>query len=245
MFGRIRGAFPKPWSNFMTLRQTDAGAPLKRSFKKHRVTMSGCLILMAILSFSAGTAEAQTGQIVGQVTDANSGAPLSAVQVYLPDTNIGVLSRGDGRFIILNVPVGVHEVAAQRIGYGLASQQVTVTVGGSVQVSFSLSTQALGLDEIVVTGTAGASRRREIGNSISQLNPADMLSRPVSATDMLQSAAPGISVTGIGGEIGQGKRIQLRGNTSVSMDNTPIIYIDGVRIMSGAFPQTAGRDYRA
>ena len=229
----------------MTLRETDSGAPLKRSFKKHRVTMSGCLILMAILSFSAGTAEAQTGQIIGQVTDGNSGAPLGAVQVYLPDTNIGVLSRGDGRFIILNVPVGVHEIAAGRIGYGLASQQVTVTVGGSVQVSFSLSTQALGLDEIVVTGTAGASRRREIGNSISQLNPADMLSRPVSATDMLQSAAPGISVSGIGGEIGQGKRIQLRGNTSVSMDNTPIIYIDGVRIMSGAFPQTAGRDYRA
>jgi len=230
----------------MTLRETDAGVPLRRSFnKKHRVTMSGCLILMAMFSFSAGTAEAQTGQIVGQVTDANSGAPLGAVQVYLPDTNIGVLSRGDGRFIILNVPVGVQEIAAQRIGYTLASQQVTVTVGGSVQVSFSLSTQALGLDEIVVTGTAGASRRREIGNSIAQLNPADMLSQPVSATDMLQSAAPGISVSGIGGEIGQGKRIQLRGNTSVSMDNTPIIYIDGVRIMSGAFPQTAGRDYRA
>ena len=128
----------------------------------------------------------------------------------------------------------------QRIGYGLASQQVTVTLGGSVQVSFSLSTQALGLDEIVVTGTAGASRRREIGNSISQLNPADMLSRPVSATDMLQSAAPGISVSGIGGEMGQGKRIQLRGNTSVSMDNTPIIYIDGVADHEWCVPADSG-----
>ena len=229
----------------MNLYATDPRAPVNRRSNKHPIIIAMCLVLMAFLSFSAETAEAQTGQIVGQVTDANSGATLGEVQIYLADANLGVLSRRDGGFIILNVPVGIHDVTAARIGYAQSSQQVTVTVGGTAQISFSLSTQALGLDEIVVTGTAGAARRREVGNSISQLNPAEMLSRPVSATDMLQSAAPGITVSGIGGEIGQGKRIQLRGNTSVSMDNTPIIYIDGVRIMSGAFPQTAGRDYRA
>ena len=229
----------------MNLYATDPRAPVNRRSNKHPIIMAMCLVLMAFLSFSAETAEAQTGQIVGQVTDANSGATLGEVQIYLADANLGVLSRRDGGFIILNVPVGIHDVTAARIGYAQSSQQVTVTVGGTAQISFSLSTQALGLDEIVVTGTAGAARRREVGNSISQLNPAEMLSRPVSATDMLQSAAPGITVSGIGGEIGQGKRIQLRGNTSVSMDNTPIIYIDGVRIMSGAFPQTAGRDYRS
>lgn len=211
----------------------------------HPLRMVTGFVLAALISFSASAVEAQTGQIVGQVTDAGSSAPLSEVQVYLPDSEIGVLSRQDGRFIILNVPVGTYEVAAERIGYASGSQQVTVTAGASIQISFSLTSQALGLDEIVVTGTAGASRRREVGNSIAQINPSDIPSRPVSATDILQSSAPGITVSGIGGEIGQGKRIQLRGNTSVSMDNTPIIYIDGVRIMSGAFPQTAGRDYRA
>ena len=211
----------------------------------HPLRMLTGFVLTALISFSASAVEAQTGQIVGQVTDAGSSAPLSEVQVYLPDSEIGVLSRQDGRFIILNVPAGTYEVAAERIGYASVSQQVTVTAGGSAQVSFSMMSQALGLDEIVVTGTAGASRRREVGNSVAQINPADIPSRPVSATDILQSSAPGITVSGIGGEIGQGKRIQLRGNTSVSMDNTPIIYIDGVRIMSGAFPQTAGRDYRA
>ena len=211
----------------------------------HPLRMVTGFVLAALISFSASAVEAQTGQIVGQVTDAGSSAPLSEVQVYLPDSEIGVLSRQDGRFIILNVPVGTYEVAAERIGYASGSQQVTVAAGASIQISFSLTSQALGLDEIVVTGTAGASRRREVGNSIAQINPSDIPSRPVSATDILQSSAPGITVSGIGGEIGQGKRIQLRGNTSVSMDNTPIIYIDGVRIMSGAFPQTAGRDYRA
>ena len=47
---------------------TDPRAPVKRS-NKHPVTMFMCMVLMAFLSFSAETAEAQTGQIVGQVTD--------------------------------------------------------------------------------------------------------------------------------------------------------------------------------
>src|SRR5690606_20334355 len=42
-----------------------------------------------------------------------------------------------------------------------------------------------------------------------------------------------------GGQIGQGSQIRLRGNSSVSMTNQPIIYIDGVRMMDGAFPRVA------
>ena len=105
----------------------------------HPLRMLTGFVLTALISFSASAVEAQTGQIVGQVTDAGSSAPLSEVQVYLPDSEIGVLSRQDGRFIILNVPVGTYEVAAERIGYASVSQQVTVTAGGSTQVSFSMT----------------------------------------------------------------------------------------------------------
>jgi len=198
-----------------------------------------------MLGLSATAAEAQTSQVVGQVTDASSGAPLGEVQVHIPSASLGVLSRTDGRFIILNVPAGTYELRAERIGYSPASQQITVTAGQPTQVDFALESQALGLDEIVVTGTAGASRRREVGNSIAQIDMSDVLNDPVSTTDILQSSQPGVEITGGSGEVGQGKRIVLRGNSSVSMSNQPIIYIDGVRIMSGAFPQTSGRDYRA
>ncbi len=203
------------------------------------------LSLAALVGFGPAQVEAQTGQIVGQVTDAGSGAPLGEVQIFIPTAQVGVLSRADGRFIILNVPAGSQELRAERIGYAAASQQVEVEAGASVQVTFSLEPQALGLDEIVVTGTAGASRRREVGNSIAQIDISNVPDRPVSTSDILQASQPGIEVTGSSGELGQGKRIVLRGNSSVSMSNQPIIYIDGVRIMSGAFPQTAGRDYRA
>ncbi|MDA0329951.1 MAG: SusC/RagA family TonB-linked outer membrane protein [Gemmatimonadetes bacterium] len=197
--------------------------------------------LMALLAFalvgaSAPALQAQTGQITGNVTNAASGAALGEVQVFLEGRQLGTLTRSDGRYLILNVPVGAYQVTAQRIGFGSVTQAVTVTAGSAAAVNFSLSTQALGLDEIVVTGTAGASRRREVGNSIAQINIADVPDRPVSAVDMLQGAAPGIDVMGASGEAGQGRQIRLRGNSSVSMTNNPIIYIDGIRMRSDALP---------
>ena len=193
-------------------------------------------VCLGLLVASAAAVEAQTGRVTGRVSDASSGAPLSEVQVYLVGGQIGALSRQDGRFLLLNVPVGTHQIRAERIGLGASTQEVVVTAGGTVEINFSLESQAFGLDEIVVTGTAGASRRREVGNSIAQLDIAEMPDKPAQVTDMLQSAAPGIEVTGVGGGIGNGKRIVLRGNSSVSMSNQPIIYVDGVRMMSGCVP---------
>ena len=217
---------------------------VSRLSQRLAVFVGALLLSAASLALATHDAAAQTGQIVGTVSDASSGAPLSEVQVYIPDASVGVLSRQDGRFLLLNVPAGTFEVRAERIGYSAATQQVTVTGGGSATVEFRLAPEALGLDEIVVTGTAGAARRREIGNTVSQINVTDVPGRPVATTDILQSSAPGVEVTAGGGPLGNGSRIVLRGNSSVSMSNQPIIYVDGVRMMSGSFPQTTARDYR-
>ncbi len=194
------------------------------------------LAVLALLGLTAPAVQAQTGQITGRVTDAQSGGPLSEVQVYLVGQELGTLSRADGRFLILNVPAGTYEVRAERIGFASATESVNVTAGGTATVDFSLGSQALGLDEIVVTGTAGAARRREIGNAITQINVADVPERPVAVTDLLQGAAPGVDIIGGSAEAGQGKKIRLRGNSSVSMTNQPIIYVDGVRMRSDPLP---------
>jgi TonB-dependent starch-binding outer membrane protein SusC len=192
---------------------------------------------LAVLFAGASAAQAQqTGQIAGTVTDAQSGAPLSEVQVYLSGTDIGGLSRANGRYLLINVAPGTYQLRAERIGMKTETRSVTVTAGQTVAENFALQTEALGLDEIVVTGTAGASRRREVGSSITQINVTDILERPTLTTTMLQGAAPGIDITSGGGEAGMGKQIRLRGMKSVEMTNQPIIYIDGIRMMSNALP---------
>ncbi len=195
------------------------------------------VLVFSFMVVGAGTVDAQTGQITGSVVDAQSSAPLSQVQIFLVGIQQGSLSQADGGFLILNVPAGTYTLRAERIGFGAVEESVTVTANATAVVNFSLETQALGLDEIVVTGTAGQSRRREIGNSIAQIDVSTLPEAPVTMTSLLQGAAPGIEVTGGAGQAGMGRQIRLRGNSSISMTNSPIIYVDGIRMMTGGYPR--------
>jgi outer membrane receptor protein involved in Fe transport len=204
------------------------------------------LLLVAALS-SARTAEAQElGRITGRTSDAATQAPLSDVQVYIVGQNMGSLSRQNGAYVILNVPPGSYELRAERIGLTPLTRQITVAAGQQVEVNFELALQALGLDEIVVTGTAGAATRREVGNSITQINTVDLPDRPTSVTDMLTAIAPSMEVTTEGGgELGQGARIRIRGVNSINNNSRPIIMIDGIRIMNSTFGSPDGSENQA
>ena len=111
-------------------------------------------VLMALVTISV-EAQTQNGQIVGQVTDGQTGAPLSEVQVYLPGTGLGVLTRQNGRFILLNVPPGTYELTAERIGLGSVTGEISVVAGQTVEADFSMQSVALGLDEPHDGGRAG------------------------------------------------------------------------------------------
>ncbi|NNF12602.1 MAG: TonB-dependent receptor [Gemmatimonadetes bacterium] len=192
-------------------------------------------VVAVSLALVAAPVSAQNGTVTGSVTDATSNAGLQSVQVYLVGTGLGTLTNASGRFLILNVPAGSYTIRAERLGYGTQEMQIEVAAGGTVQQNFSLDSEALGLDEIVVTGTAGAARRREIGNTIGQVDVANVVEPPQSVDDLLQGRVSGMTVTPTSGNAGGGAKIRLRGNVSVAQSNQPIIYVDGVRIRSDAF----------
>ena len=172
---------------------------------------------------------------------ATSLAPLASTQVYLVGTGIGTLSNAQGRFLILNVPPGSYTIRVERIGYATGDQEITVQAGATAEVRFELEEVALGLDEIIVTGTAGAARRREVGNSISQLeHGGNQRAGVLSADALLQGRVAGIQVTEQGGSVGGGAKITLRGNVSAAMSNQPIVYIDGVRARQEGLPKNVG-----
>lgn len=177
----------------------------------------------------------QTGTVTGMITDASNGAGVQSVQVYLVDTGLGTLTNATGRFLILNVPAGTYTLRAERLGYATQDMQVNVTAGGTVAQNFQLESEALGLDEIVVTGTAGAARRREIGNTIASVSVADIQEPPANVDALLQGRVAGMTVFNASGNAGSGARIRLRGNVSVAQSNQPLIYVDGVRIRSDSF----------
>ena len=188
-----------------------------------------------MVALLASPAAAQNpGSVTGQVTSASM-APLSEVQVFLVGTQMGGLTASNGRYLIRNVAPGTYQIQAIRIGYESVTQSVTVGAGETVAVNFTLADQALGLDEIVVTGTAGAARRREVGNSIAQIEVSDMAAPSASVDQILQAQSPGLLVSQSNGMAGSGAQIRLRGAVSVSQSNQPIIYVDGIRVRSDAY----------
>ncbi len=174
---------------------------------------------------------AQNGTVTGTVRSATNGQPIPGAQVAISELNLGILANNVGRYVLTNVPAGTHTVSVQYIGYSSMTAEVSVTAGAAAIQDFEMRSEAISLEGVVVTGTAGAARRREIGNSVSQLNEDAFQSAPVSnVADILQGRSLGTTVLTNGGQVGAGSTIKLRGNNSVSFSNSPLVYVDGVRI---------------
>ena len=125
-------------------------------------------VLAAALLFAAPSLNAQqTGTVTGRVTDAQGGAPIASVQIYIEGLNLGALTQQNGRYLLVNVPAGTHTVTAARIGYGTITSEVTVGAGATVVQDIVLTQEALQLQEVIVTGTVGQTQRRALGNSVS------------------------------------------------------------------------------
>jgi TonB-linked SusC/RagA family outer membrane protein len=153
------------------------------------------------------------------------------VQVFIPPTGIGNISDGDGRFLLQNVPAGQHTVTAQLVGYKQAQSSVMVTAGALATVNLNLDETAISLDEIVVTGAGVATTRKKLGNTIAAIDASKVTTAAVTdVSQMLAAREPGVSVLPAGGYTGEGARIRIRGSSSLSQNNEPVIYVDGIRM---------------
>ena len=196
--------------------------------------VSGAAGLVALFALTAATASpslAQTGVIQGQVLDAASRRPLSDAQILIVGTGAGQLANSSGHFVLLNVPAGQHVLRVTLIGYTDAEQTVTVTSGQTATADVELTSTAISLNEIVVTGVGAETTRRALGTSVEVLSAEDFEFAPVQSLDqLLQGRVPGATVSATSAQPGTGALISFRGASSVFGAQTPVIYVDGVRV---------------
>ncbi|WP_373060175.1 TonB-dependent receptor domain-containing protein [Gemmatimonas sp.] len=185
----------------------------------------------------ATEAQGALGTVRGTVTNSGTGAPLANVQIAIPGTTLGAITNASGTFTLASVPVGNQIARARLIGYQPLDKPIVVTAGAITTVTFALTVSALSLDELVITGTGGSARKREVGNSIAQIKLADIPEVPTNVTNLLSGRLAGVTVGGGVGNAGSGAAIRLRGTTSVSLTNQPLIFIDGVRTRSDEYPR--------
>lgn len=197
-----------------------------------RSVFAACFLAGALILFGASEARAQGGTIAGQVTDANTRLGIARALVQIEGTSLAANTNQEGRYRIVNVPAGPHTVVARRIGYVPGRQSLTATGGVSTTVDFLLQPAATSLEQVLITGTAGEQSRREIGNAVATISAADELSKSAAPnlTSLLNARASGVSIAQTTGRLGSGPNIQIRGVSSLGLNNNPLIYIDGVRV---------------
>ena len=182
--------------------------------------------------------------IVGRVVDSTSNAPVVGASVQVEGTQLGAVTDDAGQYRIAGVAQGQQTLVARRVGYAPRRHTVTVGTDGELTVNFALTPAATSLDKVIVTGTAGGQQQREIGTAVGNVDAPEVLAKS-QAPDMgslLNSRVAGVSIVPSTGRLGAGPTIEIRGVSSLSLDNAPLIYIDGVRVSNrtGGGPTTFG-----
>jgi TonB-linked SusC/RagA family outer membrane protein len=187
------------------------------------------------------TAFAQQGTISGRVTDKATNNPVASAQVSIVGTTRGTLTSDKGEYNLRGVGAGVLTLRATRIGYAASTQSVTVPASGVVTADFALASTPSKLDEIVVSATGAEESKRQQATSIGTIDMDSVNLAPVgSFSELLTARTPGVVAMSDGGTLGAGTRIRIRGSNSVSLDNDPLIIIDGVRANGNEGSSTIG-----
>lgn len=195
------------------------------------------LVLASIPPTALLPAQGSTGTVRGQVTRTAPDAPVGAAQVFVVGTRVGGVTDAQGRYTFTEVPTGTHTIRVRALGFHPADKTVDVAAGQTVTVDVVVTSAPVSLDEVVVTGTAGSARKREVGNSIGQVKASEVPEVTTNVSNMLAGRVAGVTVAGNTGNSGSGAAIRLRGTTSVALTNQPLIYVDGVRTRSDEYPR--------
>ena len=119
------------------------------------------------------------------------------------------------------------------------STGLLVQAGQTATLNIQVGVSALQLEQVVVTGTGSQVEIKKLGNTIATIHPPAFA--PISTpSQLLQARDASVLILPASGIAGEGSRIRIRGNASLSMSNEPIVFIDGVRINTAGGGMMAG-----
>ena len=196
-----------------------------------RLALAGTLAVPGVLAAQGA------GTVRGKITDAEGNVPVIAAQVTVSGTRLGAMTQPTGDYVIPNVPAGAQTIRVVRIGYTPIERQVTVPASGEVRLDVTITRAATRLAEVVTTAT-GDQERRTFGNVVATI-AADSVAKEAPITnvnELLQARTSGVQVIQGAGQTGVSSSIRIRGTSSLSLTNEPLIVVDGVRFDNQQMP---------
>lgn len=163
-------------------------------------------------------------RVSGSVTDGDTGEPLVGANIVIPNTITGTITDFDGKYT-LEVPEGATQLQYSYIGY----QSQTVDIEGRNSIDMTLM-PGQDLQEVVVVGYGGV-KKEDVTGVVSAVSSEDFNKGAiVSPEQLLTGKIAGVQIIGSNGEPGGQSAIRIRGGTSITAGNEPLIVIDGVPI---------------
>jgi TonB-dependent starch-binding outer membrane protein SusC len=184
------------------------------------------LFLLFLGIFLSGAMQAQAIKVSGKVTDASDGSSLIGVTIQEKGTTNGIITDVSGNFSIT-----VASTSTLVVSYmGYTTQEIPVDGRTAINVTLALGTTKLG--EVVVIGY-GTVKKSDATGSIVAVSSKDFNRGAItSPQELLVGKSAGVVITSSGGAPGAGAQIRIRGGSSLTASNDPLIIIDGVPVDS-------------
>lgn len=188
---------------------------------KSNFIRSNKLILLVLLSFISGIVHAQNTSLKGIVKDKKTGEALPGVGIYVKGGVEGTISDIDGKFEV-SVPVN-STLSVTFIGYK------TLEIPAKTFPSTLLMEEdAFVLEDAVVIGYATGSKRT-VSGAVQKVGQKDMNVGVIpSPLDAIQGKVAGVNIQRTGGDPTANPSVRIRGTTSLTGGNDPLVVVDGI-----------------
>lgn len=180
----------------------------------------------------------QERKITGVVKD-EQGNPIFGANVLIKDTTIGTATDFDGKFELNNIPDGSVVITISYQGFATQEQEVDFATGENVELDINLREDALGLDEVVVTGATNPRKKIESSVAITTVGVKEIEERVVRNSADLLKAVPGLWVESSGGD-GPGN-VSVRGFPAAGYTFVGVME-DGLPVVQAGYVTTISPD---
>ena len=180
-------------------------------------------LLFGLLLLPAPTS-AQQRQVTGTVTN-EAGGPMQGISVVVKGTSTGTITDAEGKFSVTAQPGQVLQFRF----VGTSPQERTIGQSGIVDVQ--LKRVAANLDAVVVTALGQTTAQRAIGTSQQSVMGSEIAdTKRLNFISSLQGRVSGVEVIATSGVPGASTSITVRGISSISSSNQPLMIVDGLPI---------------
>ena len=200
-----------------------------------RTKAGGYCLLLWMTVLITHVAQAQDRRVTGRVISGKDQQPIPGVNILVRNTQLGTTTDGSGNFT-LNIPPNAALVFSA-IGY----TGVTQTIGNQTQLTVTLQEAEQSLGEVVVTALGIKKEAKRLGYATAIVNPDQITTnRTVNFMNALQGKIAGVNISSLGTGAAGTSKIRIRGQSSFSGQNSPLIVINGVPIDNSNFGQNNG-----